>query len=362
MRALLLPVIVFCLLLSGCGRANSSEGAGKSNLNSLLVRLSHKHVSRIGDAIGRASEARFLDGGKYVIVLDDFEPHLRLFSAAGDSLWEGGPGGGGPAELQTPQTLIAGGHQVLVAQHGRLSEWQLQEDSLAFVRSWPVPASYFPLGMEYGCDGELLFYARNDAQFTAASDGMGGRPVQFLHRATLDGDSVTLRPLWSTERDPAAVAALGHNGTLISHIDSRIVVWHRTSPLSSGSIIEFECNATPRYFLSERALVTGDSAIPTHAPRESSLDWTAGIAALPDGFVVPIQRYFSSRVHNVDRSHWRTEIFRFVDGRFQTSVLVERQWTIMDYHPRSGLLMAAEEPVPHFITLPASLVATLSDQ
>jgi hypothetical protein len=81
------------------------------------------------------------------------------------------------------------------------------------------------------------------------------------------------------------------------------------------------------------------------------MEWTTGIAALPDGFVTLQQRYYSKRWDGVPESHWRSEVFRFEGGEYLGSVALDRQWVILDFDQNQGVLMASNHPFPLFITI-----------
>jgi hypothetical protein len=318
-------------------------------------KLSRAAMRRVGNSIGHAAEARFVGNGRYVLILDRFSPHLRLFSERGDSLWAGGREGGGPMELRDPQAIATRGDTVLVFQQGRISEWSMEADSLAWRTSRYVAPQYFPLGIEFGCDGNLLLYARNDRQFEVPRDSFAAVPqITYLHAATAEPDSYDIKPLWGTPRNPDAIPWLGHSGVLINRADSNLVVLHRSWNRKAGEIMQFDCGGHPVRHYSENSLVTGDT-VPVLEPRRTALEWMAGVVALPDGFVIPVQRYLSKARERAGEPLWKTEIFLFLHGQRVGSVLIARQWTFMDYDAGTGVLMTTDQPVPHFVILPEGL-------
>lgn len=338
--------------LTGCSELDRERQAPVRGLTDAAISaLSAQAVAREREAVGHAREARFLDGGRRVLVLDRYPPYLRVFTTRGDSLWSGGRKGGGPHELDGPQAIAARDSTVYVIQATKLSEWRLAADTLAFIASWRVPAEYFPAGAEIGCDGTLLLYARNDRQFNPSGQvAPAGAGVDYLHSAAFEADSVSIRPLWSAPRDPQAFATLGHNGVLINRNDSSIAVLHRGNYTEPGHIIEFDCEARIRWSMSERPLIIGDS-FPVRLPRSRALEWTGGIVAAPTGIFVPIHRFMGPA-----EPQWKTEVFRFVRGRFSGSAVITGQWTFMDHERGYGVLMTTNDVPPHFIVVPDTLL------
>lgn len=325
--------------------------------DSMVVRLSAGFAAANGDAIGEVREARFLAGGTRVLVLDRYSPHLRLFTTEGKLLWTGGRSGGGPAELRGPQAIAVKGAEAIVLQRGRIGYWTLRSDSLE-VRSEALPAWYYPLGGEYGCDDELLLYGMDgrDCFSKASNQGTRSQEIAWLHVAHRSSSgALELRPMWTQGRDPSGTGRSGHRGLLISRTDSGLVLWHRSSPRAAGQILELNCNLVVLRSHSEAQLATGDS-IHVLEPRKRALEWTNGIVALRDGFVIALARYTSARTRELGLSSradgWSTELFRFQHGRFVQSVSIPAQWFLMDYDPKQGLLMSADEPQPHFVVVP----------
>lgn len=323
------------------------EPDGRAVLDSTtLARLSDEKIQRIGDGIGWPQEARFLDGGRLVVVLDRYEPFLRLFTADGDSLWHGGREGGGPKEFQAPQVVFTEGDSVVVFQTGRMSRWVLNHDTLAFDKEFPLPLNLFPLGAVAGCNGEILLYARNDAQL------LGQEPrIEYLHSLGKPLGSVPPEVVWAEEWTPDAVQARGHSGKILTRYSDQIVMLHRSSYPVAGEILEMDCRGNLLRRHSELSLATGDT-IEVLSPRSRALEWTTGAVAIPDGFITAQQRYYSPRWWSVSTQRWRTELFLFLGGRYRGSMLIPRQWILMDFDPEAGFLMTSIVPQPHFVRIP----------
>lgn len=324
--------------------------------SAFIARLSAEMIQRTGDGIGLPRESRFLDRGRLVVVLDRFEPYLRLFTADGDSLWHGGSEGGGPKELQDPQVVLPEGDSVVVFQPGRISRWVLDDDTLAFDQEFPLPLNLFPLGAVQGCVEDILFYARNDAQLL----GEDAR-IEYLHALKKPFDSKPLEVVWSEEWTPDAIQTRGHTAMILSRYADQFVLLHRSRYPEAGEILEMDCRGTILRRHSERSLATGDT-IEVLAPRGRAMEWTAGVVAIPGGFVTAQHRYYSRRFYAIPAARYRTELFLFLGGRYRGSVLIPRQWILMDMHPNAGILMASIEPRPHFIRVPIESILSSVDR
>ena len=263
----------------------------------------------------------------------------------------------GPTEFLKPQALATEGENVLVFLRGRLSRWRLQGDSLAFERALPLPSEFFPLGAVPACENgdRWLVYARNDAQIFASPEEARNIPrVDYLFRLGFSPkDEAVLEPLWSEDRDLDAVPVTGHEAGNVARTGNNLVILHRSSAYSAGKMLELNCGGELLRSHSERAIAVGDS-LEVRIPRTRPMEWTSGIAALPNGFVNPLHRYYSPRVHRFNESHYRTELFRFVDGDYLGSVDIPGQGAVLDYDVKLGLLMATDDPIPHFIRLSLS--------
>jgi hypothetical protein len=79
--------------------------------------------------------------------------------------------------------------------------------------------------------------------------------------------------------------------------------------------------------------------------------------AIPDGLIVAMHRYFAPGFHDVTEPMWKTEVFRFMHGEYQGSIVIEGQWMLMDHDPGLGVLMSSNDPLPHFIRIPEAALA-----
>jgi hypothetical protein len=182
-----------------------------------------------------------------------------------------------------------------------------------------------------------------------------GPDVDWLQSLRLTGSGVELRPLWSEPRNANTLSLSGHTAVLIGRTSSQVVLLHRAASWSGGEIIEFDCAGRIVRSGSERPLIHGDSAeVPVQIPRERANQWTAGVVALGNGWILPLPRLFSRRAFDTgEGSEWRTETFYSERGSLLGSVILPGRWLVLDYHPDQGVLLAESHPA-HFIRMPLS--------
>lgn len=345
------------LVGSACDPESPDTGApdGPAGEVALISQLSAGYLPRIGPTLSSPTEGRFMDQGRFVVILDRDSPHLHLFSADGDRLWSGGAQGDGPGELRLDVGFALGtsGSQVVVAQRGRLSLWTVEADSLALDRTVRLLPSFAPQGLVEGCDDDWLFYGRDESGARIPDDSwisLEAPELPFLHRLRIEGDTVLLDPLWSD--DPDLIGwQVGHHGALLDRRGEHVVAHHRPFMYAGhGRFLEFDCDGSLLRSVDELALVTGDS-YPVVAPRPRALG-TLGIVAIEGGFLTATRRWFSPRSYDIEEYTIQTEIFRFQDGTFQGSVLIPGQWVLLDHDSAGHLLMAVRVPEPHFIRVP----------
>lgn len=341
--------VIAALGVVSCER--SPEGPAPWALNdSLAVNLSSEYSHVIGDSIGKAVEAKFLNGDR-LVVLDGFSPHLRLFTTGGELLWTGGYRGDGPSELRNPKGIAARGDEAVVVQQGRLSFLKFENDSVV-IGSTALPPWLIPQGVEYGCDGEILIYGRDNSEFRI--DGVDSEDVApevtWLHMLMPNGQGdIDIVGVWKEPRASAG-ARNNHRGAVLDRSESTLVVFHRMSPFGGGRLLSFDCDLGMTLALDENRLVKGDS-LQVIEPRPKAMQWTNGMVALPDGFLVALCRWFTPTARG-ERAYQKTELFHFRDGQFRSSMLLDRQWFLLDYDLRHGLLMTSDDPKPHFVIVP----------
>ena len=86
------------------------------------------------------------------------------------------------------------------------------------------------------------------------------------------------------------------------------------------------------------------------------MEWHIGAVAIPGGLVTAQQRYFSRRFYRVPTRRYRTELFLFLGGRYRGSMLIPRQWYLMDFDPDAGILLTSIYPRPHFVRVPLEVL------
>lgn len=346
------------LASTACAPDRSDAGAPEADVE-LISELSSRYAARIGPTLAKPVEGRFVDEGRFVVILDRFSPHLHLFSSEGDWLWTGGEEGDGPGELRVDLGFSLGSmdRRVVVAQRGRLSLWSLEGDTLALERVVPLPAHYAPQGLVEGCDGDWLFYGRDQSGVDIPDEGwstLQAPELPFLHRLRVEGDTVVIDPLWSD--DPDIIGwQVNNQGAILDRRAERVTVLHRPFMYAGhGRYLEFDCSGRILHSVDELGLINGDS-FPVLAPRSRALG-TYGTVALEEGFLTATGRFFSADRYDIEDHMWLTEIFRFKNGVYHSSVLIPRRWYLFDVDPDGRLLMSTRTPEPYFIRVPVEAV------
>lgn len=311
----------------------------------------------VSASIHNPREGRFIGEDGSILLLDRHPPFLRLIARDGELVWSGDPPPGSPAPGE-PEAIGVAGERVLLLERGRVVLYESTADSLAVAGFLPLPARYLPMGAVRGCSGEWLVYARDDEPQSPAATGAPDRIRVTSHTLRTAAGSLERLSLWVLPLDPMGGNWEGHSGSTIAARDSVITLLHRASPKQAGVVIEASCDGAVLRRYREESLVTGDS-VPVVLPRPRALEWMAGIAALPGGFIAAQQRWFSPAVHQVDSYRYATELLRFTGGEYAGSLVVRGQWKVLDYRAGAGLLLAATEPAPHVAVLPDSSLETM---
>lgn len=80
---------IVAMTAAGCGdRGNRSAGPVEASDRNAVVDSSARYASRMANDLGFVEEGRFLAGK--VVILDRYEPYLKLFRPDGVLLWAGG--------------------------------------------------------------------------------------------------------------------------------------------------------------------------------------------------------------------------------------------------------------------------------
>ena len=178
--------------------------------------------SALADQIGNVAHARLTSTGSAIVVLDEYEPFIKILDRQGRLLRSFGRAGGGPGYLEHPRWLAVQGDSVLaVVDRTRISEFALDGRFLASRR---LPSS--PLGIADGCDGGWMAFG------TTRIDGRGpadwNRWLLAIPRIAAAGTSTAQdRVLY---RDSVAPVSSGWPGTNVSSGGGRFI-FLREDPL-----------------------------------------------------------------------------------------------------------------------------------
>jgi hypothetical protein len=207
-----------------------------------------------------------------------------------------------------------------------------------------------------------MLYARDDEMFDADTHNVTPGPdVGYIHRVLFDDSIASIATLYREPRHYNAIAASGHAAVVMDDYGGRVVIYHRPGAHSAGYLLEVSCGGRIESSYSEQWLILGDSArVQIASPH--ALQWTAGIVAVPDGWLVAIHRFLTRGFYDVDENQLKTEIFTYRHGRLEGSVVVDGQWILTDYSSRFGVLMATAVPAPHFIRVPLIALVPSSDR
>ena len=354
LRPVLVGICVLAYSITGCGNENAETVTPAQTVAALVDSISREYQSRVLDFAYIPREAAFVGEHGRVLVLDTSDPYLRLFTGDGDPLWQGSPPNVDGLEA-VPEAIAAFGDDVVVLQPGFASYWSLAGDTLALRRQIALPKGDLPLGAIRACgdDGWILYLRDPNMPMDVAALGEEPKPGAPEVRPMGDPE---LRAAWIYPLAEWDAGVRGHAGNLLSRFDSSIVMLHRPSLRRGGVYTEFDCTGGAGRTVTENALVTG-SGYPVQITRGRALQWSAGVAAVADGFVLALHRWFTPGFHDVDRFFYETEIIRLSAGAFVGSILIPGQWLLMDYRGDRGLLLTMSEPIPHFVVLPDSLIS-----
>ncbi len=312
-----------------------------------LVERGEAMRAVIGDAIGNVTDARFLAGGEFVVVLDRYTPHLRLFRRDGTPLWQGGPAGEGPGELRFPRGIAVDDESVWVWEFGRVSRWRLEADSLAGSIVHSGGTTMPALAITLDCAGEILIYGMREV---AATTFTGEREIGLVHRlGGMDEGAVHVRTLWRTERDGNVPHGSRRSGAWMSGSTAGWVVQHWKGYLASNrEIIAFDCDGNVTGTFPEAALAEGDE--PTVEALGSGAVLTTagaalGVAKWRGGFLLMTVRQDGREREPRLILHAGGDDFRWVPVPPEVFAYLQHA------EPEGGLLLARRNPVPHFIPL-----------
>jgi hypothetical protein len=343
-QAKLLPVVIVVALV-GCSTDDASPAAaGSDEVWEAFEERSAEMAARIGDAIGTAQKARFLDDGRLVVVFDRFTPHLRLFSVEGRHLWSGGSAGEGPRELRFPGAVTARDRIVRVWEAGRVSSWRLDGDSLiGTIDVSGVVVSAFEI--ELDCSGSLLAYG---PRFEALADP-GTSMVGYLHRLQRNESGTwETETIWESRREGSIPHQVRAHLTLFHSASDGWVLWYRPIPRAPGRLVEFDCEGHVIGTLDEHAQGRFEDPEFIRDAADQAMVVVGGYN--PGGVVKMDPGFLYSRSGRVQGRGVR-QLVRYL-GEGQVVVAdFPGGGVLMDFHPEVGLLLARRTPVPHFVVL-----------
>jgi hypothetical protein len=323
-----------------CTGTGSGDRVQAQNLSfaEQVLKLASDMRRSVGDSIGTAIQARYIDNGRLVLIYDKFSPHLRLFTRDGKFVWSGGIDGDGPKEIR-PWAIAVRNNEVVVVQPGRASYWHLINDSLAFQYSHLLPRTIAVRKAALGCRGELIIYGMPSGPTDTANHF-----VPFLYEAVVKGQDAILRPIWSDSVGPdlsTTMGAYSASSTLLASNSQGFFLYHRTNMNEPGRLAVFDCKGN---------LLDSHSEAQRVGERNQMAQ--GGIAATQDGMLISV---FEGREEKGAYSKF-TEVQILRNGRWFTTQQVPGIWWIGDYDQYAGLLLIGREPFPLYIVVPPTII------
>lgn len=297
------------------------------------VRVGATAASDPDATIGRIVAARLTAGGEHVVVLDYAPPYVKVFRRDGtlDTAFLGR--GGGPQEARDPAALaVAGDSLILVADGSRRVAVYGRDGALRAEGHTGFPV----LTALSGCDGEWVAYG--------PAFRSGDRPT-WLHRLRADTGRLRVEDL---EFRAALGGGMIGNGLPygIVRAGDTMRVWHVLS--AEPAVLGWACgesrpSAWPVRPLTQRGSMKGggDEVRMGVGPGQRNL---AGMAAVPGGVVLAAQ------VVPQPGDSVTTEL-TLVTDQGERTVAVVGAYTLRDSHPRLGVLVSTNEPVPGLFTI-----------
>jgi hypothetical protein len=187
--------------------------------------------STLADLIGYVAHARLTSTGSEFVVLDEYEPFIKVLDRQGHLVRSFGRAGGGPGELKDPRWLAVQGDSVLaVVDRMRISEFTLDGEFLASRR---LPIS--PLGITDGCTGGWMLFGTTHIHDRGPA---GSNPwLLAIARIAASGNATAQdRVLY---RDSVAPVSSGWPGTNVASGDGRFI-FLREDPLPR-TLFEGDC-------------------------------------------------------------------------------------------------------------------------
>ncbi|HEU0076716.1 MAG TPA: hypothetical protein VFQ76_03645, partial [Longimicrobiaceae bacterium] len=282
--------------------------------------------------------ARLTGSGSHVVVLDLFPPFVKVYDREGRLRSAFLGKGGGPTEARRPVALAtAGDSLVLVADGRRISVFDLDGKLRDQLSGLP----FAPLAAARGCDADWLFYGPR------MESGSGAREAEWVHRVRL-GSRPVIESGFRDSIPPRGVPvglAFGFvrrgGGAVLRHelgADPVLLEWNCGARLTARRLPD-EADGAGRPL----EKVGGGRSTEAGAIRAGSRS-QAGIAALPGGTLV------ADQVVGGAGEGTRTRLWGTRRGARWTATL-PGAYLLRDSRPGVGVLVEADEPVPHLFVL-----------
>jgi hypothetical protein len=202
------------------------------------VSLELNEILRIGssegrdDSFGRIMSATFDSGGR-IIVADDFNTRISVFSPAGRLIGAFGRRGSGPGEFQQPWFVAAGPGDSIYVWDAALARIQVFDREFRYGRVFRIPPHWVVNGIEFLPEGKLLISAygageRRGLHILDAADGKPERSVGpvFEQRPELTGFEASLMggalTAWNegfvySTKSPYGIYFINRSGDILRH-------------------------------------------------------------------------------------------------------------------------------------------------
>jgi hypothetical protein len=223
-----LPVLLAGLALA-CGGGERSPPDPAVAVQSLFA--ADTTDSELADQIGRIAQARLTSTGSEIVVLDEYDPHIKVLDRRGHLVRSFGRAGGGPGELEQPHWLAVQGDSLLaVVDRTRISEFTLDGRFLASRQIPPLRLS----GITHDCAAGWIVLGTGHV----GSEPVEGNPwLVAIPGIAASGSSAAQDSV--LYRDSAVPLSTGWTGTNVASGDGRFM-FVRHDPLPRG-LFEGNC-------------------------------------------------------------------------------------------------------------------------
>lgn len=289
---------------------------------------------RAGDWIGSASAGLFLSPGR-VVTLDFSPPFIKVFSGNGILIRSFLEKGEGPGQIPLAALLAVDGNgSILTGDAGRLL---LFDTAGVFVRQYRTPFPFVQVSWDQ-CSKSWLAYG--------AARSLPGVP--WLHTFRL-GDSLELGD--SFLRDTARTPRLKIGSNVLSSNQHGLAVLHENG--SPPQLLSYPCQqeqlGTPT--------VTALYEPPPEADGTNTVrSGDRMLISVVNSSLGPV--VVESIITDVRQGSSLT-IMSLADTSGVLQVTVSGAYTLYDLQRGRGVLVGSREPVPHFISVPETLLINL---